>query len=229
MTILSACQDAAGTLLGRRPSTFFGAGAGADEVEIAALANTAAKSIMKAHDWQKLKTLKTLTGDAATTSFTLPTDYNRMLKKGNVHSSANKPSLFSPVADEDEWLRITDDLATISPGHWIILGGTFQIFPAMPVGETARFYYISNLIFSGTKATATADADTFFLDDELLTLGTIWRWRAKKGLEYAEDMTNFNDAEAKAISDDKGSRIIAIGRARVSDDVQMAYPGTITP
>lgn len=229
MSILSVCQDAAGVLLGRRPTSFFGISAGANETEIASLANEAAIAVMKAHDWQRLKTLKTLTGDATTTSFALPTDYDRMLKKGNVHSSAYQGAIFSPIDDEDEWITLTDNLSTISPGSWIILGGSFHIFPAMSASETARFYYISNYIFAGSKTAATLDADTYLLSERLITLGIIWRWRAKKGLEYAEDMTNYNIAEAQEISRDRGSRIIKVGRARVSDDVTTAYAGVIVP
>lgn len=229
MTILASCQSAAATLLGRQPSSFFGVSVGTDETEIASLANETAIAIMKAHDWQKLKTLKTHTGNGSATSFVLPTDFDRMLKKGNVHSSLYKTAYFSPVDDEDEWLYLQDTLATATPGFWIILGGAFQIFPAMASTETARYYYISNLIFSGTKTQATADADTFALPERLITLGTIWRWRSKKGLEYAEDMQNFNIALAEEISRDKGSRIITVGRARIPDGVQVAYPGNIIP
>jgi hypothetical protein len=75
------------------------------------------------------------------------------------------------------------------------------------------------------KAAFTADDDTFVLDERLLTLDCIWRWKAQKGLEYAEHMQNAEIARSKAISDDKGPRILVQGRRRLS--LPVAYPGTI--
>ena len=39
--------------------------------------------------------------------------------------------------------------------------------------------------------TFTSDTDTTELNEELLTLSLIWRWNRAKGLDYAEDMRNF--------------------------------------
>lgn len=225
MTVLSAAQSAALRLLGRKPTTIFSSSS-TFEMELADLATEAAIAIAKEHEWQKLKTLATLTGDGSTTSFDLPTDYDRMVKDGNLHSSRYQTAYFSRVDSLDDWILIGDTLAAPSPGSWIVLGGQMNIKPAMASGETARFYYISRYIASG-KVVFSADADEFILPERLLTLGLIWRWRSQKRMEYAEDLQNYEIALSQEIARDRGARIISVGPQRYSGNVSMPYPGQL--
>lgn len=225
MTVLSACQSAALRLLGSKPSSIFSS-SDTFEMELADLATETAVAIAKEHEWQKLKTLATLTGDGTTTAFDLPTDYDRMVKDGNVHSSLYQTAFFARVDSIDDWVMIGDQLATATPGNWIILGGQMQILPAMAAGETARFYYISKYISTGQSA-FTSDSDVFLLPERLLTLGLIWRWRAQKRMEYSEDLRNYEIALSQEISRDRGARILSVGTKRFSGDVSLPYPGSL--
>lgn len=226
MSVLTACQSAALRLLGRRPTTIFSS-SDTFEMELADLSTEVAVSIAKAHDWQKLTTLATLTGDGSTTAFDLPTAYDRMIKDGHVHSSQYENAYFRRARDLDEWLFFQDEITTGLPGNWIILGGQMQILPAMASGETARFYYISNQIITGGKTAFDADDNTFLLPERLITLGLIWRWRAQKRMEYAEDLQNYEIALSEEISRDKGARLITVGTQRVPASVHLPYPGNL--
>ncbi len=235
MTVLSCAQDAGTTLLGVRPSTLFST-TDLFSLELSVLAKAVAvDNIAKSYDWRGLTKLHTLTGNGATTAFDLPSDFDRMPKVAELHSSLFKTAKFRPVQDLDEWLYIQDNLVTGTPGCWIILGGKIQIFPAMPVGETARFYYMSNNIVAisasaaGTKAAFTLETDVLVLPERLLTLGLVWRWRSQKRMEYAEDLTNFEIAKSEEITNDKGRRIITVGRQRVSSGAAFGYPGVLGP
>jgi len=233
MSVLTACQQAAVKLNQTQPSSVFST-TDPFAVQLALAANEAAEAILSGYDWQKLKTLATFTGDGATEAFDMPADYARMPKKAKVHSTTWQNALFVQATDEDDWLYTKDIGITGTPGKWIILGGQFQVFPAMPVGETARFYYISNKIIGAsatalTKTSFTDDTDVLFLNEKLLRLGIIWRWRADRRMEYAEDLTNFEIAMAEEYGGDKGSRNLTVGRVRVPGSVDTAYPGTITP
>lgn len=226
MTILSACQSAALRLLGQRPTTIFSS-SNTFEQELAELATETAIAIAKEHDWQKLTKLHTYHGDASTIAFDLPSDYERMIKDGNLHSILYKTTLFRRVRDLDEWLYLRDVIATGLPGNWIILGGQMQIYPAMAATETARFYYITNQIVSGNKTSFTADDDVFVLPERLITLGLIWRWRSQKRMEYAEDLKNYEIALSEEISRDKGARILTVGVQRWPANVNRPYPGSL--
>lgn len=226
MTILSACQSAALRLLGQRPTTIFSS-SNTFEMELAELATETAIAIAKEHDWQKLTKLNTYSGDASTVEFDLPSDYDRMIKDGNLHSSLFTTALFRRAKDLDEWLYLKDLIATGLPGNWIILGGQMQIFPAMASNETARFYYISSQIVNGGKTAFTSDDDVFQLPERLITLGLIWRWRAQKRMEYAEDMQNYEIALSDEIGRDKGARILVVGNQRWPANVNRPYPGAL--
>lgn len=226
MTVLSSCQSAALRLLGRKPTTIFSS-SNTFEMELADLATETAVAIAKEHEWQKLKTLATLTGDDTTTAFNLPTNYDRMVKDGNLHSNLYQTAHFARVDSLDDWVLIGDQLATPSPGNWIIIGGQMNILPAMVTGETARFYYIKNEITTTGGASFTSDADVFILPERLLTLGLIWKWRAQKRMEYAEDLKNYEIALEQEIARDRGARILNVGTVRYPANVTMAYPGIL--
>lgn len=234
MTVLSACQQAAVKLNQTVPASVFSS-TDPFAAELALAANEAAEAILAGYEWQVLKTLATIPGDGVAEAFNLPTDYGRMLKKGNLHSTAWQMARFTPARDEDDWLYTKDIGITGTPGKWIILSGQLQVFPAMAVGENARFYYISKNIISVTGSAAltkpafTADSDGFFINEKLLRLGIVWRWRSNKRMEYAEDMTNFEIAMAEEYGGDKGSKILRVGRVRLPASVDLAYPGTIVP
>lgn len=229
MSVLSAAKSAAIRLSQQQPASLFST-TDPFSLEMADLATESAISIAKAHDWQLLTKLCTLPGDETTIAFDLPVDYGRMPKKAELHSIMFRTALFTKARDLDEWLYLNDFLVKGTPGNWIMLGGQVQIFPAMPTSESARFYYISNLIVQGATvrtAAFVADADTFLLPERLLTLDLIWRWRSMKRLEYAEDLQNFEIALSEEVTNDKGSNIITVGRQRFKTDLCVAYPGVL--
>lgn len=234
MTILSACQDAAVKLNQPKPTSVFSTTDTFAAELLLQAKETAASLLKEEHDWRDLTKLATLTGDATTVAFPLSTnvtDYERMVKGGKLHSLRFRNATFRAARDLDEWLYLNDSLLVGSPGNWIILGGSVQIFPPMPVSDTARFYYISNKVALSAagvpKVAFTADDDTFALDERLLYLGIVWRWRADKRMEYSEDMKNYDIATASAMGKDKGNQIITVGRQRISRGVETAYPGLL--
>lgn len=230
MTVLSACQTASRLMGLSAPTQVYGS-TSRYEIELQAIANEAAKSIAKSHDWRKFTTLKTQAGDGSDTSFALPSDYDRMPVKAAVWLTSSEEPMLA-ITDLDQWLRNRLENFTPTTGEWIILGGELQIYPAMASTDSAKFYYQSNKIVmaedASTKTEFTVDTDSFRLDERMLALEIIWRWRSMKGLEYAEDMQNAEIAKSQEIARDKGSRILSIGRVRMPDDAAHAYPFTLS-
>jgi hypothetical protein len=74
-----------------------------------------------------------------------------------------------------------------------------------------------------------ADTDEFVLGDRLLTLAIIWQWKAQKGLQYAEDLANYENARKVAIDDDMGASIFAVGTSRVTSNDQFVTPQGYCP
>jgi hypothetical protein len=228
VTVLAACQSAFVRLVGRKPTTIFSS-PNQMELEIADLATDVAVDIMKSNEWRVKTLLHTLTGDGVTSSFPLPPDYDRMALAQHVHDPNNWLWGYTAVESLDEWMLITTShFYGIPPGWWIILGGTIQFAPTPAAGTQAMFAYISKNIGSAADGSAimsfTKDDDTFILDERLLTLGLIWRWKAQKGLEYAEDMTNYEIALTQAQARDKGSSAIRKGWPHLFPRTGYAWP-----
>lgn len=155
MTVLSAGQAAGIRLLGRRPASLF-SDSDVFGLELGELATEAVADIADFYDWQKLKVLQNHEGDGSTIAFNLPIDFGRMLKDGEVHSLTWRDKPFRKARDENDWIRLQQVAPSGTPGVWIILGGQMQIFPPMPVGETAQYYYISNNLVAESVDVPTA-------------------------------------------------------------------------
>lgn len=229
MTVLSAAQSAMVRLVGRKPQTVFSS-TSQMEIEIADLATDVAVDIMKSHDWRALTKLHTLTGDGTETEFNLPSDYDRIVLAQGVADTGNWLWGYSSVQSLDEWMTITNSgFGAITPGWWIILEGKMRFSPAPSSGSPAQFAYISNAIGRAAAGGApisafSDDGDSFVLEDRLLTLGLIWRWKAQKGLEYAEDMASYEKALSENAARDKGSQAIRKGYPNRLPSAHLAWP-----
>lgn len=233
MTVLTACSDAAIELIGK-PLTAAFSSSGKFERELQRHANKMARAIAKAHDWQALTTLETVTGDGAAISHALPDDYDRMPVSASLNSTTWRNYRYTPARDLNQWHDIQTFASVGTPGFWIMLGGTMNVYPVMPLSETATYYYLSKNWALGddtvAKAAFTADTDTFRLSEDLLTLGIIWSWRQQKRLEYSEDMASYEVELSQLRGRDRGSRIIAVGsRWRGSGIDSGVYPGALGP
>lgn len=231
MTVLSAIQNVSASIALDRPEAVFSS-AEREHFELQVLANTAGLYIAKDYEWQALKVIATLTGDGTKTAFDLPADYDRMLKTSDLRSSRYATGLHH-VTDSDQWLDTEIRQFNQVAGMWTLYGGQIQIKPAPAVGEEIKFFYMSNEWAKDDQGTMqdgfSKDTDTFRLSEKLLELCMIWKWRAQKGLPYAQAQDDYEDAKEKVMLNDKGARVISVGRVRVPSDAHIAYPGLIVP
>jgi hypothetical protein len=228
MTFLVAAQNAAVQLIGKKPATFFSS-TGQFELEICTLANEIVADLVTDKDWRKLTVLKQMVGDGSTVGFDIPEDYDHMPKGMQVHNAQFLTWNYLSAGNLNEWLNYVNGNPLPSPGAWIILDGQMQFNPPVASGTTAQYYYISNQIINdglgGTRSTFSDDNQTLVYPERLLTLGLIWRWRAMKRLEYAEDLRNFEKYKDQVAGDDKGSNVVVVGgRRRWPQDIWPAYP-----
>jgi hypothetical protein len=239
MTLLSVIKDVCAVVGVTQPASVFSGITGNRTMqEMLALANEMAQRIAYDNrDWTELRQTHFMTGDGAwvppypilpdteppdtvhtftgTTAFPIPANFKRMLLTSNVWrtSSTQQPMTFVP--DTDEWVQ--NRLANHSSafGEWTKLGGEMHVFPIMPVGVSAYYAYLDKncirLASGGFGDRFLDDADSFRLDERVLTLGMIWQWKSQKGASYAEDMGTYGDALSYAMGHDSPAPII-IGR-----------------
>lgn len=231
MTILSVAQDASPKLGISRPSQLV-ADTGSTSVELQVAIKETARLIADRYDWEVYKATGTLTGDGAATTFAKPTDYMRMLKDGGLWPSVSPGTPLTHILDDGLWRQYVEQDFVPAYGIWRIYGGQFEVLmggSSSPLGlaDTVTFDYITNKLFAnngGTaQATITADTDTFRLDERLLRLGLIYRWKEDKGRPFAADMDRFEDALMVAIASNKGPKVLRMGGKRLSADT-VAFP-----
>lgn len=201
MTIQTVVQSVALRVVGTTPNAVFSS---TEQVvrELIDLAQDVAIDIARAAEWRKLIAVATIgSGD----TFPVPVDYDRMLTGQGPQDVSGGP--YEPFATVSDYIAAQSGWA--SPG-WIIIGDDFRFHPALTGPVT--FPYMSCFIVRDAdgvrKRTFTADSDEFVLDERLLTLGLLWRYRAQEGLDYSEDMANFELALSKATLHDKGARVL---------------------
>lgn len=228
MTLLTACQSAAIRLVGRKPDTIFSA-TDPFSLEMQALSNEVAQDIAKSHDWQALVRTHLITPNGTDTTFPLPEDYDRMLLDSDIYEGSNWAWGYVHVTRPNDWLRMkVENFGWISPGAWTMQGGQFEFQPA-PASETsAQFVYITkNIVTDASEDPSdafTGDEDVFVLNERLLTLGLIWKWRELKRLEASTDEANFIKAFSEISGKDGGSKIIRKGGRRFCGNFRTAWP-----
>lgn len=229
MTVLSTIQDLAPSIGIAVPTAVFSE-TSRTAVELKACVKEARAALLEAHDWQVLKTVDatTIAGDGSTTGFDLPSDFARMALDTRLYSTAEPTLPYVQIGDVDEWLALDiQDFDTVQK-RWIIYGGQFHFAPAPESGATVKFTYISNKIVAPDagvpKAEFTADTDSLRIDERLLRLAMKWKWRADKGLPYAEDMENLEEALEKLRGRESGPRQVRIGQARTGFSGDLAFP-----
>lgn len=240
MTALSIVQGASRKIGVTRPDQLF-AGTTDTLYELQEYLNDAAAMVAFdcGHDWTVLKTLGTFTGDGSALAFDLPSDYRRMLKKAQVWPSATPYSPYTHYADTDQWLGMLSQAFPPLTGAWTLIGEQMHIrvggsTTPLASATTAQFYYITNKYAKdsgGTaKASFTADDDTFRLDERLLKLALTYRWKQGHLQDYAEEMSDYENALSERVGADKGSNMFAVGgRKQSAFDVVTAYPGVLGP
>jgi len=227
MTVKDALTSAASRIMGVRPTVFFSS-TNALEGDLAELVNAVAKDIIKSHDWRVLTKLCTLTGDGMSEAFNLPDDYDRMQKGSSLQSASTPLYRYQPCVDPDEWLTLKMRHGVSLPGKWIKFGGQIHIMPQPALGQEVKFFYQSNdySVDEGgvAKARFDRDNDSFVLDEGLLTLGLVWRYRQQKRLDFTDDQALFEKAFNELAGGDKGARVFAEGRSPLRSNASTAFP-----
>lgn len=124
--------------------------------------------------------------------------------------------VYGPRSEQD-WQQIKATQINGPFNSFRIVNDTIRFYPAPVAGQTCAFEYINkNWINTSTSSTSpiwTNDLDTPKLNDQLLILGSIWRWKQIKGLDYAEDFKKYEDRISDSMGRDSGKAKLHMGGA----------------
>jgi hypothetical protein len=154
-------------------------------------------------------------------AYSVPADFLGMVDQSQWDRS-NKWAMQGPLECQ-EWQSLRSG---ISPSgiqtRFRVWKGKIYIDPAPSSVVTLSFEYISSYFISTaggvSQADFVADTDYCLIDEDLIELDTIWRFKRMKGLDYQEE---YNTAQ-KAIDRDRG-RLIS-GRILNLSSRKGSYP-----
>lgn len=198
-------------------------------IQLIALSEEEGQEQAKRYPWQALQTEATFTTLAAQLQGSLSTiapGFNYIVNDTIWNRTLRRP-VYGPKTMQD-WQQAKAMQINGPFNSFRIIGDAINFYPSPAAGQTCAFEYITkNWIATSTASTSsiwTNDADTPKLDDQLMVLGTIWRWKSAKGLGYAEDYAKYERMIPDAMARDGGKATLNMGGTRY--DIQ---PGIFVP
>ena len=215
-SMLNAVVDQIGIT---RPSAYV---SGSDQTArtLVAMANVEGQTLARRHDWSFLTLEATHTTLAAE-------------DQGTLESIVDSGESFDYLINDTIWDRtqIYPNMGPHTPKSYqrvkanVAVGpySTFRIwrnnlylYPAPSAGNTLAFEYkttnwLSNSAIDTYYETWQADTDLGRLDEGIMKLGILWRFKQSKGFDYAEDMRTYEEQVHRAIARDGSKRVLNLG------------------
>jgi hypothetical protein len=166
----------------------------------------AGEEIMSRAEWSQLYAAATITNGSA--SYTVPTDFHRVVQGNTVHFSATPFTPIPYIRSADVWSQLT--VQSSSQPYFTIKNGTLIFLPALTAQATFRYmrktwngeYSLTGPVIP-TDELAT-DNDEPYIPARLLGLCTLWRYRRAKGLSWQDYADEYEAMLASEIKADRG-------------------------
>lgn len=176
-------------------------------IQLLALSNEEGMAQVKRYPFSVLQTEATFTTSAAQlqgSMNTLAPGFKFVVDETMWNRTLRRPVTGSKSMQD--WQQAVAMNLNSPYSQYRIKQGSLYFYPIPNAGDNIAFEYMSSNWVStsvgGTSPIWTNDADTPLLDDDLMILGTLWRWKAAKGLDYAENFATYEAAMADAMARD---------------------------
>lgn len=205
-------QNACDTIGLTRPSTVISSTDGNIRT-LLALAQTEGRELRERYSWpqtQREATHTTLAAELQGVMTTIAPGYSYLINGTFWNRTLTQPVTgpLSPV----EWQALKARTATGPYSSFRIQNGNLYAYPAPSAGNTWAFEYQSTYFCEtsgGTDQTAwAADTDVGILDENLMQLGIVWRFKKKNGLDYSEDFRVYEQKLANDTARVGGKKVL---------------------
>lgn len=189
-------------------------------LQLLALLNEEGSELAERTEWQALMREATFTTLAAELQGSLATICPGLnyIVNDTIWNRTQRRPVFGPLGAQ-KWQQ---QKAMSLSGPWNqyrIKQNGIYFYPAPAAGESCYFEYVSNYYALATDGTTykeafTADSDTTVLNESIMTLGLIWRWKANKGLDFSVDYQKYEHSVLNAIGRDGAKPTLNMGESR---------------
>ncbi len=226
MSLLTIVQAATDRLGLARPVAVFSSND--DQVRILrALAQQEGNELARRGAWQRMVKEHTFTTVAAETQTgAIPSDFDRFVNE-TVWNYTEREPLIGPLSPAEwQWLKSSQ----VGPPdlHFRVRGNDFLMVPVPPAGEDIRYEYVSKWWIDadgdgeGESAVWTGDDDLVLLDEDVITLGIIWRFKKRNALPYEDEYNEHETQVAQLLGRDGGKRTLNMAGKRFLENPR--YP-----
>jgi hypothetical protein len=214
MSLLSIIQGAAGELAIVQPSSVI-TSSDTQTRQLLAICRKEGKDLARRFAWQALTKETSFTTIATETQTTLAaigaTDFARIVPETMWNRTTSLR--IQGALNAEQWQRRRAAAAQAGATYYYRIRDDAILFnPTPTAGETVYFEYISSKWCESSGGTAqadwVADTDVALIDEEIIRLGLVWRWKMDKGLEYAEDFRTYESALSDVFGDDAGRQVV---------------------
>ena len=167
----------------------------------------------------------TLTGGAGTTNadgsetFGLPAEFKRVQRDQLALYDVDQDRPCIPITNTGQWTMLTDTGAAGAIKYYRIQGydGNFtvEIYNAPGTGSEVKLAYISKnwmATSGGTFGSVLANLDdVLLLPNRVVEVGTVWRFRERRGLPYEDKYAEYEALIARLSNDSRGRRVVNFG------------------
>lgn len=176
-------------------------------LQLVALLEEEGQEASTRYPWQALQKEATFTTVAAMNQgamSTLAPGWDYIVNDTIWNRSLRRP-VYGPRT-EQEWQEAVAMQLNGPFNMFRVQNDTLKFYPNPTAGQTCAFEYVTsnwiNVSGGGTSPIWTSDLDTPAIDDQLITLGLIWRWRQAKGLDFTADFQKYEKRFTDAASRD---------------------------
>lgn len=209
MSLLTIVQNAAIKIGVSKPDTVIN-NTGLEVMELFSHAKEEGKELMRRYDWQVLRKEKTETTVATEEQTALPSDFDRFVNETFWNRTRRHP-LYGPLTPQ-EWQYNKSWVSSPVTDSFTVRGGKILINPVPTAGETLAYEYISKNYCQTSGGTAqaewAADTDTGILDESIMELGIIVRFKLSKGLDATSDIAKYDTQVMLAMGRDGPKRTL---------------------
>jgi len=209
VSLLTLCQSVSVRVGLLRPNAAY-TSADPQVQQIIEFANEEGQQLAARHPWQVLTneaSFATVALEPQGSILTIAGAGFKYILNETIWNRSQRRPVFGPRSP-GEWQALK---ATFINGPWNqfrIRGNQILFTPIPAAGQSCFFEWVSarwcTVAAGGTSDVWLSDADTSLLDERIMGLGVVWRWKAAKGLEYAEDYAKYEREVEDAMARDGG-------------------------
>lgn len=208
MTLLTIIEDVCDAVGITKPTSVVGNTA-EDITQLLQLSQLEGKALADEYDWDSLlvqATFTTLATEIQGTVDSLAPGFKKFINESQWNRTVRYG--MNPMTPQDFQALTAVGFVTPYP-EYRIRGANFIIYPAPAAGQLVAFEFVTkNWILdpdgTTTKSRWSNDDDTALLDEDIITLGTIWRYLKVHGFDYAEDFRQYEIRKANGMCRDGG-------------------------